>query len=438
MAYRKSLQLQLSASNFGGSLTDGHEPLNSVNFNDLAERDEVVGQGGLWKPRFCGWPIGGSTRKAALARCFMGLPGEQYTKKGKAKARLLASGNPTTASTGDLKNMNRILQDSDMANNVTLADGPSSPPLGCETEFKHDFDAVYRRPIRRHTSLPDMLYNNDINQHKPLLLGSYKMLSAGKVPLKTHDECCPHISSKRIRQQQQHQLKQMEEQNNKDAAAVIEDMPGITEGMSATQRAFYDTIAEKDESVMVGGSDEAQFFKLLMHSIGAKKALEVGVFRGSTTAYLAQGVGKGGKVIGLDINKDYLDEVNGEQYWADMGIADRIEIRVGDAVDSMRELYEGIDNAGNTFDFIFIDAHKPHYDAYYEWALKLAKPGTGIIAIDNTFFGGSVLDETDEKGKAIDALNKKILTDERVENCMLCICDGVSILRKRADGEELS
>mmetsp|Transcript_21808 Transcript_21808/g.18605 ORF Transcript_21808/g.18605 Transcript_21808/m.18605 type:complete len:120 (-) Transcript_21808:8-367(-) len=114
-----------------------------------------------------------------------------------------------------------------------------------------------------------------------------------------------------------------------------------------------------------------------------------------------------------------------------MGIADRIEIKIGDAIDSMRKLYE-IDNAGNTFDFIFIDGHKPDYDAYYEWALKLAKPGTGIIAIDNTFFGGSVLNGNHEKGKAIDTLNKKILIDERVENAMLCICDGVSILRKRA------
>ncbi|KAF4651977.1 o-methyltransferase [Perkinsus chesapeaki] len=200
--------------------------------------------------------------------------------------------------------------------------------------------------------------------------------------------------------------------------------------MSPMERAFFTKIAKKDKSGMVGGSDEAQFFRLLMHATGAKKALEVGVFRGSTTAYLAQGVGDGGKVIGLDITKDYLDEVDAEEFWAEMGVADRIEIRVGNAVDGMRKIYED-ENGSGTFDFIFIDANKDDYDAYYEWALKLVKPGTGLIAVDNTLFHGAVLDKNHEEGRAIDTLNKKIHADERVESSMLCISDGVSILRKK-------
>ncbi|KAF4696816.1 o-methyltransferase, partial [Perkinsus olseni] len=161
----------------------------------------------------------------------------------------------------------------------------------------------------------------------------------------------------------------------------------------------------------------------------------VGVFRGSTTAYLARGVGEDGKVIGLDICKEFLDEVKAEDYWRELGVADRIEIRIGNAVAGMKKLIEDED-AANTFDFIFIDANKTDYDTYYELALKLAKPTTGIIAVDNTFFGGTVLDGQHADGSAIDRLNKKIMLDDRVENSMLCICDGVSILRKRGPDEK--
>ncbi|KAF4690810.1 o-methyltransferase [Perkinsus olseni] len=201
------------------------------------------------------------------------------------------------------------------------------------------------------------------------------------------------------------------------------------------QRQFYDRIASRDQAVMAGGPDEAQFFSLFLRAMGAKKALEVGVFRGSTTAYLAQGVGEDGKVIGLDICKEFLDEVKAEDYWRELGIADRIEIRIGNAVAGMKKLIEDED-AANTFDFIFIDANKTDYDTYYELALKLAKPTTGIIAVDNTFFHGTVLDGQHADGSAIDRLNKKIMLDDRVENSMLCICDGVSIVRKRGPDEK--
>lgn len=144
-------------------------------------------------------------------------------------------------------------------------------------------------------------------------------------------------------------------------------------------------------------------------------------------------MGKDGKVIGLDVCKEYLDEVQAEDYWKELGVNDRIEIRIGNAVDTMKKLV-ATDNS--TFDFIFIDADKRSYDDYYEFALKLAKPVTGIIAVDNTFYGGTVLDQNDEEGSAIDRLNKKILVDDRVEASMLCICDGVSIVRKRGPDEE--
>ncbi|KAF4742888.1 hypothetical protein FOZ63_017436 [Perkinsus olseni] len=259
MAYRKSLQLHLGASNFGGSLTEGHEPLNSVNFNDLAEREEVVGQGGLWKPRFCGWPIGGFTRKAALARCVIGLPGEQHTifrkpsgdraparsvsnmstlsrgstvdlcnnlvtkfdghplaaaccenysqkkKKSTAKARLLAATKaPTMATPTGVESLPRITEEV-----VSPCGGDAgSAKDGRLHQFNHDFQTVLH-PIKRSASLPDMLHDAASNEitpsapARPLILGAYRMLSAGKVPLKADDDHCTKIGSKKTKPAQQ-------------------------------------------------------------------------------------------------------------------------------------------------------------------------------------------------------------------------------------------
>lgn len=175
-------------------------------------------------------------------------------------------------------------------------------------------------------------------------------------------------------------------------------------------------------------AEEGQFLALLAGLVNARSVLEIGTFTGYSTLCLARALPTGGRVVTCDIT-DRWPSI-GADYWERAGVADRIDLRVGDARETLAKLLaeEGPDG----FDLVFIDADKVGYPWYYELSLPLVRPG-GLIVVDNTLFFGRVADPAaqDPDTKAIRELNTRLHTDERVDVSMLAAADGITLLRRR-------
>jgi predicted O-methyltransferase YrrM len=173
--------------------------------------------------------------------------------------------------------------------------------------------------------------------------------------------------------------------------------------------------------------EQGQFMRLLIELMGAKKTLDIGTFTGYSALSVALALPAGGKVIACDINREWAGIA--ERFWVMGGVADKIELRLGPAVDTLRGLVEA--EAG-TFDFVFIDADKVNYLQYYELSLQLVRVG-GLIAVDNVLWGGEVADPLirDENTQSIRELNERIYGDERVSLSLVPIGDGLTLARRR-------
>ena len=174
--------------------------------------------------------------------------------------------------------------------------------------------------------------------------------------------------------------------------------------------------------------EQGQFMALLIQLMGAAKTLEVGVFTGYSSLAVALALPPDGHITALDVSEEYTNIAR--RYWAEAGVADKIDLRIAPALRSLDQLLA--DGQAGTYDFAFIDADKGNYDGYYERALQLLKPG-GLIAIDNVLWGGAVADprQNDEDTVALRTLNQKIARDERVSPSMLPMGDGLTLARKR-------
>jgi caffeoyl-CoA O-methyltransferase len=174
--------------------------------------------------------------------------------------------------------------------------------------------------------------------------------------------------------------------------------------------------------------EQGQFMALLAELIGARRAIEVGTFTGYSALCVAQALPADGKLIACDISEEFTSVAR--RYWAKSGIADRIELRLAPALDTLKSLLAG--GGAGSFDFAFIDADKTQYDAYYEAILKLLRPG-GLATIDNVLWSGAVADgrKRDADTVALRALNEKLKTDKRITLSMLPIGDGLTLARKR-------
>lgn len=182
-------------------------------------------------------------------------------------------------------------------------------------------------------------------------------------------------------------------------------------------------------AVMQISPDQGALMALLAELIGAKRYLEVGVFTGYSALWVALALPADGHVTALDISEEWTAVAR--RYWAEAGVADRIELRLGDAVEALdRLLAEG---QADSYDFAFLDAEKTQYREYYERALRLVRPG-GLIAIDNVLQFGAVLDPSAAGAAAevVDALNAEIVRDSRVAVAMLPVGDGLTLCRRRA------
>ena len=196
----------------------------------------------------------------------------------------------------------------------------------------------------------------------------------------------------------------------------------------AVMRRLREETARHEMAMMQISPEQGALMALLVELTGARRALEVGVFTGYSALAVVQAMGADGRLTALDISADYTETAR--RFWAEAGLAAQIDLRLGDASESLAALRaEGLDGA---YDFAFIDADKSGYDVYYEHCLALVRPG-GLILIDNTFHMGQIAepDRWGENAPVVDALNRKIKDDERVTMVMLPIGDGLTICRKR-------
>ncbi len=176
-------------------------------------------------------------------------------------------------------------------------------------------------------------------------------------------------------------------------------------------------------SIMQVAPEQGAFMTLLTKLIGAKRAIEVGTFTGYSALCIARGLPADGQLICCDVSEEWTSI--GQTFWQKAGVADRIDLRIGPALETLRSLPEE-----RSFDLGFIDADKPSYPDYYEELLKRIRPG-GVILVDNVLWSGSVADPSNQEDStnAIRAFNDLVAGDERVETVMIPLSDGLTFIR---------
>jgi O-methyltransferase len=176
------------------------------------------------------------------------------------------------------------------------------------------------------------------------------------------------------------------------------------------------------------GADQGALLALLVQSIGARRALEIGTFTGYSALAVALALPPNGELVCCDINEEWT--AIARRHWKEAGVANRIDLRLAPALTTLASLMK--ERGQGSFDFAFIDADKPAYDAYYEACLSLLRPG-GLVVLDNMLWSGEVANPKarDADTAALRALNAKIRDDARVDCCLLTVGDGVMLARKR-------
>lgn len=194
------------------------------------------------------------------------------------------------------------------------------------------------------------------------------------------------------------------------------------------QKALREKTRRMPEHGMQIAPDEAAFLSLLVKITNAKRIVEIGTYTGYSAMAMAMALPDGGKITCCDINKEWTSIAR--RHWLEAGVADKIDLRLAPAADTLNELLK--DGKAGSFDLAFIDADKKNYDIYYEACLKLVRTG-GVIVFDNMLWGGDVArpNEHDEDTDALRAMNLKLRDDGRIDTCMLTIADGVVLARKK-------
>ena len=203
---------------------------------------------------------------------------------------------------------------------------------------------------------------------------------------------------------------------------VPEDVEAYAErytsaGWEGFGRLAEETRATQSAPQMMVGDVEGTFLSFLVTMTGAKRIVEVGTFTGWSSIAMAQALPPGGSIVTCDINEE--TSAIARRYAEEAGVADRIEYRLGPAVETLATL-------DGPFDLAFIDAEKPGYVDYYEAVLPKLAPG-GVIAADNTLFG---LGSEGENAAAIARFNEHVINDDRVESVLLPFREGVTLIRR--------
>lgn len=177
-----------------------------------------------------------------------------------------------------------------------------------------------------------------------------------------------------------------------------------------------------DAHRMLTGRVEARLLQILVRVSGSRRVIEVGTFTGYSALMMAEGLPDDGILHTCEISRKYASIAL--RYFRKSPHGRKIRLRIGPAIDTLSKFPD------NSMDFVFIDADKPSYPAYYDEGLRLLKRG-GLIAVDNTLWSGKVLEPADRDSRAIALFNKKVKKDRRVEKVMLTIRDGVYLIRKK-------
>lgn len=180
-------------------------------------------------------------------------------------------------------------------------------------------------------------------------------------------------------------------------------------------------------SIMQISPEQGQFMALLIKILGAKKTLDIGVFTGYSSLVVALSLPDDGKIIACDISEEYTSMAR--IYWQRAGVADKIDLQLAPALETLDKLLAA--GEAGTFDFAFIDADKANYENYYERSLELIRPG-GLIAVDNVLWSGRVADPEvqDNQTSKIRAFNQKVHQDSRITLSLVPIADGLTLARK--------
>lgn len=200
----------------------------------------------------------------------------------------------------------------------------------------------------------------------------------------------------------------------------LRETPVMTENRRLT--------ASRDDANLQVDPEQGQLMALLLRLMGARTGIEVGVFAGYSSLWLADALPPGGRLLALDIDEEITQRARAD--WAAAGLADRVELRIGPALEALdAEIAAGM--AGR-YDFVFIDADKSGYIDYYERGLALLASG-GLVIADNTLWHGRVIDADDHSTdtEAIRAFNRYLHADERVDISLVPIGDGLTLARKR-------
>jgi predicted O-methyltransferase YrrM len=174
--------------------------------------------------------------------------------------------------------------------------------------------------------------------------------------------------------------------------------------------------------------EEGALLAMLVELTGARRYIEIGTFTGYSSTAVALALPEDGRLVCCDVSEEWTSMAR--RYWDEAGVAGKVDLRIAPAAETLDQLLADGEEA--TYDFAFVDADKTGYDGYYERLLRLVRPG-GLIALDNTLWGGAVLDQDadDEDTRAIQALNTKLAADERVTLCLVPVADGVTLARRR-------
>ena len=182
------------------------------------------------------------------------------------------------------------------------------------------------------------------------------------------------------------------------------------------------------EASMQISPDQGQFMALLLELLGARRVLEIGTFTGYSALVMAMALPDDGKIVCCDKSEEWTSKAR--RYWKEAGVDNKIDLRLGDALDTLDSLIEAGNE--NAFDFAFIDADKVNYQNYFERCLALLRRG-GLIAVDNVLWGGSVInpEKQDDDTLAIRAFNNQLKDDSRVDISLVPIGDGLTLARKK-------
>ncbi len=196
----------------------------------------------------------------------------------------------------------------------------------------------------------------------------------------------------------------------------------------AALKTLRDETAVHPRAGMQISPEVGQLLQLLVRLTGARRTIEVGVFTGYSSLAIALALPADGRILACDVSDEYTAVAR--RHWQAAGVTDKIELVIAPAFETLEaRLRQG--EAG-CYDFAFIDADKGNYIGYYEKVFELLRPG-GLIAVDNTLWGGAVADEADQSADtvALRRFNEQLLADERIDLSLVPIGDGLTLVRRR-------